>query len=130
MNGKCVKQKNILVLCRHAGVLLKYSALLNDVGYFRIGLCSSIKEVKRTLATTQQIDCFIVDGFKIGTADEQHIRTLSHGCLIKRFLLLGDFTFADQPKIFAWARTHHIQLLGMLRQPVNAGELERYLRVL
>lgn len=87
MSGKCVKQKNILVLCRHDGVLLNYSALLNDVGYFRIGLCSSIKEVKRALAKTQRIDCFIVDGFKIGTADEQHIRNLNHGCLINRFLL-------------------------------------------
>ena len=130
MSGMCVKQKNILVLCRHAGVLLKYSALLNDVGYFRIGLCSSIKEVKLALAKTQRIDCVIVDGFKIGTADEQHIRNLNHGCLINRFLLLGDFTFADQPKIFAWASTHHIRLLGMVRQPVSAVELERYLRML
>lgn len=77
MNGKCVKQKNILVLCRHAGVLLKYSMLINDVGYFRIGLCSSIKKVKRTLAKNRRIDCFVVDGFKIGSADKQHIRNLN-----------------------------------------------------
>lgn len=130
MSGKCVKQKHIMVLCRHAGVLLNYSALLNEIGYFRVGLCLSIKEVVSALADTQRIDCFIVDGFRIGTADERHLRSLNQGCVIKRFLLLGDFVFTDQPRVFAWAKTHQIPLLGMVRQPVGALDLERYLGVL
>ena len=130
MSGKRVKQKNIMVLCRHAGVLLNYSALLNEAGYFRIGLCASMNEVLNAMAKTKRIDCFIVDGFKISTADKRHLKSLNQGCLIKRFLLLGDFAFADQPRVFAWAKAHHIPLLGMARQPVSAGDLGRYLQVL
>ena len=130
MSGKCVKQKNIMVLCRHAGVLLNYSALLNEIGYFRVGLCLSMKEVVSAVADNERIDCFIVDGFRIGSADERYIRSLNHGCVIKRFLLLGDFVFEDQAGVFAWAEAHHIPLLGVVRQPVGALDLERYLHVL
>lgn len=130
MSGKCVKHKNIMVLCRHAGVLLNYSVLLNEIGYFRVGLCLSMKEVVSAVADSQGIDCFIVDGFRIGTSDERYIRSLNYGCVIKRFLLLGDFVFEDQAGVFAWAKMHQIPLLGVVRQPVSGVDLERYLGVL
>ncbi|KMT55529.1 hypothetical protein [Pseudomonas fildesensis] len=130
MSGKCVKQKNIMVLCRHVGVLLNYSALLNEVGYFHVILCSSMKEVLSNVAKSKKIDCFIVDGFRVSSTDKQYIRRLNRRCLIKHFLLLGDFAFDDQPHVFTWAKTHCIPLLGMARQPVSALDLERYLEML
>ncbi|SDT51226.1 hypothetical protein [Pseudomonas prosekii] len=130
MSGKCVKQKNIMVLCRHVGVLLNYSGLLNEVGYFHVILCSNMKEVLSTVDKTKKIDCFIVDGFRIDSTDKQYIRRLNRRCLIKNFMLIGDLAFGDQPRLFTWAKTHCIPLLGISKQPVSASDLKRYLEIL
>lgn len=130
MSGKYVKQKTIMVLCRHAGVLLNYSALLNEAGYFHIILCSNMKEATSNVAKSRKIDCFIMDNFRVSNTDKHCIRHLNRSCLIKHFLLLGDFGFDDQPRVFSWAKKHYIPLLGMARQPVKASDLGRYLEIL
>lgn len=121
------EQKNIIVLCRHAGVLLNYGVLLNRLGCFNVSLCSSMKEVLSALKYKGGADYFLLDDFKVGSVDEYHIKSLGCGRLIKRFLLVGDFLYDDRCRVFEWARTHHISLLGMMKQPVCSIELKLYL---
>lgn len=51
-------QENIVVMCQHPGVLLNYSALLNCLGYFKVVLCSNMKEVRRALRNLPSVDFF------------------------------------------------------------------------
>lgn len=121
------QQKSIVVLCRHAGVLLNYGVLLNQLGYFNVSLCSSMKDVSTALSARGGADCLLLDDFKAGSVDEFHIRSLNYGCLVQGFLLVGDFLYDGRYRVFEWARAHHISQLGMIKNPVCSVELKRYL---
>lgn len=123
------EQKRIIVLCRHAGVLLNYSALFNQLGCFNVSLCSNMNEVLKALRHINSADYFLLDDFKVGSVDEHHIKNLNFGGRIKQFLLVGDFIFDDHCRVFTWARAHHISLLGMIRPPLRTYELGLYLEV-
>ncbi|WP_159936783.1 hypothetical protein [Pseudomonas sp. S35] len=120
-------QENIVVMCQHSGVLLNYSAMLNCLGYFKVVLCSNMKDVRRALGNLRSVDIFLLDDFKVGSVDVQHLIDINCGGRVKRFLLVGDFTFDDHFRVFAWAKAHHISLLGMIRHPVRAHEILDYL---
>lgn len=124
-----MKQKNIVVFCRHPGVLLHYCALLNEIGHFQVAPYSSLAEVLTALTKAKKIDCLILDDFLAVDSNKKNILHLSHLGKIKSFLLLGDLSFQEQSHVFAWARKHHIPLSGTIKQPASASDFKRYIDI-
>lgn len=112
-----------LVYCKHPGVLLNYSALLNALGCFRVSVCLSMHEVSRYLSSGMHFDFFVYDSFRCVDADRCCLLHINEASIINGFLLVGDIEQGSKPELFHWAEINNIPLMGVLQQPVRHDAL-------
>ena len=115
----------VILLCTNPGNQLKYTRIFNELGLYRLTLCSDVGEAKRCVMDGAAFEYFVYDDFNYGIATCEDLLQL-HNSARYFILTLSDVESAEF-EVLHWARSSKLRLLGLLPRPITAAGVDRML---
>lgn len=92
-----------------------------------MALCSGLEEVKLACARRSSFDIYIVDNFSPTSEAFDRLELMSGMDDFKQVLLLGCYSESEQERIYKWAWSKRVGLLGIVEKPVTLSRLHEAL---
>ncbi|MBU4634021.1 hypothetical protein [Pseudomonas chlororaphis] len=112
----------VAVFCENPGLLIEFTRVLNELGYYSLSLCKSVPELIELFEAGGAFEYLIFDGFELGT-NSQHLETIAYRFAVTSIIVIADVNSIQRECVFRWASEHRISL-GVLQAPLRLSELQ------
>jgi len=112
----------ILLLCEHAGVLMKYTEILNALGFFHVIPCSNFHEARRLIKMERQFEYLFYDGFRCVASRRGELLAFREN--VANIVLFAEVSKTKRLIMSRWARSKGVSLLGILPRPIKIHQIQ------
>ncbi|MFU5484796.1 hypothetical protein ACM7XN_25180 [Pseudomonas aeruginosa] len=114
-------QAKSLLVCEHAGVLLKYTEILNVAGFFQVTPCSNFHEARDLIWQKKRFDYLFYDGFNCASNQRRELLMLRE-CVAK-VVLFAELSKEEVLMVSKWAECKGISILGVFPRPIKVRQV-------